>query len=194
MVLVRTWKESCQLTFFTQVSSLTCKAEWLNLCKYLTHESRVRHWRWSQRLFCLRTCQYLRYQFVTPEALQRAHKTHFLWLCREISGEVTLFCTWEQTRDTSWNPRSRAAHMLGMEEQEPVCTSELPAGLSKGALIKGLARNYFRLPHRLGHGQQWTWIFPASYHRIFPSFSTTFFGTLFHGAENLSSGTFFFFC
>lgn len=37
-----TWKESCQLKFFTWVSSLTLMAEWFNLCKYLTHESRLR--------------------------------------------------------------------------------------------------------------------------------------------------------
>lgn len=90
------------------------------------------------------------------------HNTHLLWLCREITWKVTLFHTWQQTWDTSWNPRSRAAHMLVMEEQEPVCTSEVLAGLSKGMLLHGLARNYFRLPHRIGHGQRWTWIFPAT--------------------------------
>lgn len=165
MVLMLTWKESCQLTFFTWDSSLTFKAEWLNLCKYLTHESTLRQWRWSQRLVCVdmtvfkvtvRTAQML------SSKGSHCHNTHLLWLGREITWKVTPFCTWQQTWDTSWNPRNTAAHMLVREEREPVCTSEMLAGLSKGALLHGLPRSYFRLPHRIGHGQQWTWIFPAT--------------------------------
>lgn len=49
-------------------------------------------------------------------------------------------------------PQKQRSHMRGMEEQESVCTSEGLAGLSKGALLSGLASNYFRLSHRIGHG------------------------------------------
>lgn len=113
-------------------------------------------WLWTWQCLRVTVCN-------CPSALKSSHchNTHLLWLCREITWKE-IFCTWEQTWDISWSPRSRAAHMLGMGEQEPACTSEALAGLSKGALLHGLARNYFRLPHRIGHGQRWTWIFPAT--------------------------------
>lgn len=74
MVFMRTWKESCQMTFFTLVSSLTFKAKWLNLCKYLTHESRQRQWRWSWRLLWLWTWQCLKTTVCNcPSALKSSH-------------------------------------------------------------------------------------------------------------------------
>lgn len=151
MVLMCTWKESCQLKFFTWVSSLTLMAEWFNLCKYLTYESRLR---WEGGLtdsaqtvgttvFKVTICNCLSAVF---KELRLARHPPSCEFAEKKPGKVTFLHSGESndwslgtsrlSGDTSRNHRSRVAHMLGMEEQALACTSEGLAGLASGGAAK----------------------------------------------------------